>query len=226
VAEAKGRTVIEHQVAVVDRQVTRLRIHAPDPLTAVGTTEALRPFPDLRVMAGPDNGEVADVVVVLADVVDTRTVARIRAAHAVNQRPVVLVATVLDEDAVLTAVEAGVRAILRRQDAQPERLAELVRSASRGEGTVPGDVLGRLLEQVGRFNAQILVPLGRHLNGLSDREVQILRLVSEGYETSEIAERLSYSERTIKGVLHDVTTRLQLRNRTHAVAYALRRGLI
>lgn len=219
------RTMGTRSRSAAEPLVTTVRIDAQDPITAVGTTEALRSFRDLCVVQGPDNGTVADVVLVMADVVDTATVARIRSAHALRERPVVLVATVLDEESVLTAVEAGVRAILRRHDAHPVRLAALIRCARRGEGAVPGDVLGRLLDQVGRFNAE-LVPMGRHLNGLNDREMQILGLVSEGYETAEIAQRLSYSERTIKGVLHDVTTRLQLRNRTHAVAYALRRGLI
>ena len=54
----------------------------------------------------------------------------------------------------------------------------------------------------------------------------MLRLVADGYDTAEIAQQLAYSERTVKNVLHDVTTRLQLRNRSHAVAYALREGLI
>ena len=64
------------------------------------------------------------------------------------------------------------------------------------------------------------------LGQLSSREADVLRLVAEGRDTSEIAEELCYSERTVKNVLHDLTTRLQLRNRTHAVAYALREGLI
>jgi len=54
----------------------------------------------------------------------------------------------------------------------------------------------------------------------------VLRLVSDGHDTSEIATTLCYSERTVKNVLHDVTTRLNLRNRSHAVAYAMREGLI
>ncbi|HWB72974.1 MAG TPA: helix-turn-helix transcriptional regulator [Egibacteraceae bacterium] len=61
---------------------------------------------------------------------------------------------------------------------------------------------------------------------LNRREVEVLRLVAEGLDTAEIANHLSYSERTIKNVIHDATMRLNLRNRTHAVAYALRQGLI
>lgn len=212
--------------AVGDRESITLRIDAGDPLTAVGTAAALAPFPDLQVLSAPENGVVADVVLVVADVVDAAALARIRTAHAVHNRPVVLVATGLDEEGALSAVEAGARAILRRRDAMPERLADLVRSAVRGEGSVPADVLGRLLDQVGQLHAQVLVPLGLRLNGLSERETQVLRLVSEGLETAEIAQRLNYSQRTIKGVLHDVTIRLHLKNRAHAVAYAVRQGLI
>ena len=62
--------------------------------------------------------------------------------------------------------------------------------------------------------------------GLAPREVEVLRLLADGLDTSEIAHQLAYSERTVKNVVHDVTTRLQLRNRSHAVAYALREGLI
>jgi DNA-binding NarL/FixJ family response regulator len=69
-------------------------------------------------------------------------------------------------------------------------------------------------------------PLSRSHSQLSDRETHVLRLVADGKDTHQIARELSYSERTVKNVLHDVTTRLQLRNRSHAVAYALREGLI
>ena len=67
---------------------------------------------------------------------------------------------------------------------------------------------------------------GLTFNGLATREIEVLRLVADGCDTHEIADKLAYSERTVKNVLHDVTTRLQLRNRSHAVAYALRQGLI
>jgi DNA-binding NarL/FixJ family response regulator len=63
-------------------------------------------------------------------------------------------------------------------------------------------------------------------NALTDRERDILRLVAEGHSTREVAIELSYSERTIKAGLQSVTTRLHLRNRTQAVAYAVRNGWI
>jgi DNA-binding NarL/FixJ family response regulator len=83
-----------------------------------------------------------------------------------------------------------------------------------------------LLDYVNNLQASVLSPRGLSLTGLSDRELDVLRLVAEGLETSEIAERLCYSERTVKGVVHEITTRLRLKNRAHAVAYAVRHGLI
>jgi DNA-binding NarL/FixJ family response regulator len=56
--------------------------------------------------------------------------------------------------------------------------------------------------------------------------VAVLKLIAEGHDTAEIAKALSYSERTIKNVLQSAMIRLQVRNRSHAVAYAVREGLI
>lgn len=209
---------------VVDKII--VRVDATDPISAVGATEALRQNGSLQPLTMPDNGVVADVVAVVVESIDDDALRRIREARAVKDRPVILVASTLDEESVLAAVQAGARSILWRREAGAERLAEIVALAVRGEGTVPADVLGRLLEQMGRLQHDVLAPRGMRLNGLTDREIAVLSLVAEGLETSEIARQLSYSERTIKGILHDVTTRLQLKNRTHAVAYAVREGLI
>jgi len=54
----------------------------------------------------------------------------------------------------------------------------------------------------------------------------VLKLLADGLGTNEIASALAYSERTIKNVIHDVTSRLNLRNRSHAVAYAVKAGIV
>jgi DNA-binding NarL/FixJ family response regulator len=61
---------------------------------------------------------------------------------------------------------------------------------------------------------------------LRPREREVLALIAEGLSTREVARRLCWSERTIKNVLQDLTTRLGLRNRTQAVAWAVRNGWI
>jgi DNA-binding CsgD family transcriptional regulator len=57
-------------------------------------------------------------------------------------------------------------------------------------------------------------------------QCDVLRLVADGFDTVQIARTLSYSERTVKNIIQKVLIRLKLRNRPHAVAYALRNGLL
>jgi DNA-binding NarL/FixJ family response regulator len=72
----------------------------------------------------------------------------------------------------------------------------------------------------------VIHPGGLGSNALTDREIKVLKLLADGLDTAEVGRRLFFSERTIKNTIHGVTSRLNLRNRTQAVAYALRQGLI
>jgi DNA-binding NarL/FixJ family response regulator len=200
-------------------------VYATDPVSATGVTGELRQRPEVLVLeeAGFDNAQVA---VVVADEVDAHFVRTVRAIQRDGCQRVVMVVTRLDDASLLSAVEAGACGILRRSEAVADRIVEAVLTAAKGDGSVPPDLLGRLLDQMSRLQRQVLAPRGLSLTGFSGRELDVLRLLSEGWDTAEIAEKLAYSERTVKNVIHDITTRLQLRNRSHAVAYAVRQGLI
>jgi DNA-binding NarL/FixJ family response regulator len=200
-------------------------VYASDPVSAAGVAGELRMRPDVLVVEEPDAGE-ADVAVIVADEVDSVAVRTIRAVQRDGRRRVVMVVTRLDDAGLLAAVEAGACGILRRSEAAVDRVAEAVITAANGDGSVPPDLLGRLLNQMSRLQRQVLAPRGLSLTGFTEREVDVLRLLSEGWDTAEIAGKLSYSERTVKNVIHDITARLQLRNRSHAVAYAVRAGVI
>lgn len=201
----------------------RVRVHASDRLSEAGVTAELGQWPEVRVVAAE---EEADVAVVVADDVNDGALRMLRAAQRGNGDRAVLVATRIDDRGLLDAVEAGACGVVRRSEANGRAIAGAVRVAARGDGTLPSDLLGRLLTQVGKLQRQVLTPNGLSFNGLSEREIAVLRLVAEGLDTGEIAQQLAYSERTIKNVIHDVTSRLNLRNRSQAVAYALREGLI
>ena len=203
----------------------RVHIEASDPVSAMGIGGELRMRADVQVL-DPVDQLLSDVTVLVSDEVDGTTLTRIRSLHRDGCARVVLVVTRLEDAGLLTAVESGACGILRRSEANPERIAEAVLTAARGDGSVPPDLLGRLLSQVSRLQRQVLAPRGLSLNGFTEREVDVLKLLAEGWDTSEIATKLSYSERTVKNVIHDITARLQLRNRAHAVAYALRAGVI
>ena len=201
----------------------RVRVHTSDRLSEAGVTAELKRWPEVRIVGDVDE---ADVAVVIADDIDEDAVRMLRAAQRGDGDRAVLVAARIDDRGLLDAVEAGACGVVRRSEANGQAIVAAVRTAARGDGSLPDDLLGRLLTQVGKLQRQVLTPHGLSFGGLSNREVAVLRLIAEGFDTREIAQQLAYSERTIKNVIHDVTTRLQLRNRSQAVAYALREGLI
>lgn len=199
-------------------------VHASDPISQAGIASQLRARPEILVVEDPDSEEPT-VGIVVADEIDDEA---LRVIKKLQQRACrsVLVLHRVDDSGLLLAVEAGTFALVRRSEATPETLLAAVRSAAAGDATLPPDLLGRLLKRVGQLQRHVLAPRGLDLNGLTRREVMVLKLVAEGLSTREIARQVSYSERTIKNIIHDVNTKLRLRNRSHAVAYATREGLI
>jgi DNA-binding NarL/FixJ family response regulator len=212
-----GSAKVSDKVSVV--------LSAADPISKVGLSAALRVCDSVEIVAeseaGPDS-----VILIATDRLDDAVIRDLRARQARGQVRLVLVTAELADVDLLAAIELGVRAAVLRADATPETLVTSIRTAASGDATLPPNLLGRLLTQVSRLQRDVLAPRGWHVGGLTEREIDILRLVSQGLSTGEIAQQLSYSQRTIKTVLHDVINRFQLRNRTHAVVYAMRAGLI
>lgn len=204
---------------------TTVSVYATDPVSATGVSGELRLRPEVLVVDQNEVGQ-AEVSVVVTEEVDEPAIRTVRSILRGRCQRVVMIVTHLDDARLLTAVEAGVSGILRRFEADADTIVNAVLNAARGEGSVPPDLLGRLLDQMNRLQSQVLAPRGLSLSGFNERELDVLRLLAEGWVTSEIATKLSYSERTVKNVIHEMTTRFQLRNRCHAVAYAVRQGLI
>ena len=204
---------------------TRVRVRATDPVSEAGVASQLRVQHDLEVLSS-DSPVRPDVVVLVADRVDEPTATTIRLTRDAGGPRIVLIVGAVDGVEVLAAVEAGVAAIVRRREATPDRLSTAIRAAATGDGHLPPDLLGRLLQQVGDAQRKLAAPAGLTFGGLTQRELTVLRLIADGYSTSEIATRMAYSERTIKNSIHDLVSRFHLRNRTHAVAFAVRQGLI
>jgi DNA-binding NarL/FixJ family response regulator len=200
-------------------------VHAGDPISRAGLAGQLRPRPEVEIV-GDDEIDRAVVAVVVTDSVGEQTVRTLRELHYAGIAHLVVVAGRIDDVDLVSVVEAGVTGLLMRAEATADRLVSVITAAAAGDGAVPPELLGRLLTQVGRVQRQLLSPRGLTFTGLAEREMDVLRLVADGFDTAEIAEKLSYSQRTVKNVLHDITSRLYLRNRAHAVAYALRQGLI
>jgi DNA-binding NarL/FixJ family response regulator len=200
-------------------------VYAEDPVLKAGITHQLRPRPEVEVVR-PDEETRAAVSLVVVDRVDEQAVRLLRRLRQSSSTRIGLVVGRFDQDALQTTIDCGVTAVIRRAEAHQDRLVSTVRALVKGEAVLPGDLLGTLLDHVGRLQRSVLDPNGPSLSTLTAREADMLRLVSEGFDTAEIAAKTSFSERTVKNVLHEVTTRLQLRNRAHAVGYAMRHGLI
>ncbi|MPZ83066.1 MAG: DNA-binding response regulator [Actinophytocola sp.] len=204
---------------------TQVLARATDPILQNGVQMALRTRAELWLV-DEDADPSRTVALVAADRFDERTASLLKALQGRGFTRIVLVAGELEDAEVLTAVEAGVCAVARRAESTPDVLVRLVTAAAAGEGALPPDLLGRLLNRVSRLQRHVLAPRGLQLAGITNREGEVLRLVASGMSTKEIADKLCYSQRTVKSILHDVTNRFQLKNRAHAVAYALREGLI
>lgn len=116
-----------------------------------------------------------------------------------------------------SSTKASVSAVLVLRALSPTRLLSCVRAVTEGGGDMPPEVLCQMLPESED---------GASRERLTDREFDVLRLIADGDSTRDIARRLSYSERTVKNIVHDLLAKLNCRTRAHAVALATRRGVI
>lgn len=200
-------------------------IAADDPLSRAGIESQLRNERSIRLVDSARE-EVPVAAVVVAETMDGDVVTLLRRLSRDGVSRCVLVATRLDDAGMLLAVEHGVSGVLRRAESTPAALVRTLHSVASGDGALPADLLGRFMDQVGKLQRRVLAPRGLTFSGLTDREIAVLTLLAEGHDTAEVGRRLYYSERTVKNIVHDVTSRFDLRNRTHAVAFAIREGYI
>jgi DNA-binding NarL/FixJ family response regulator len=203
----------------------RVALQATDPLIYAGLASYVRSRPEMSLQRTAEHAE-ANVLIVSVERLTTDAIAMLRRAATEIGAPVVLITNEINETELLTAVECRVVAILPRPAVTADRLAHSVLAAAKGDGVMPPNLVGELLKHIERLQRDVLTPNGLNASGLTPREIDVLRLMADGLDTNEIADELCYSERTIKNVIYGVTHRLKLRNRAHAVAYAMRSGMI
>ncbi|WP_018467636.1 response regulator transcription factor [Calidithermus timidus] len=133
----------------------------------------------------------------------------------------VIMLTMYRQDAyVFEAVKTGARGYLLK-DADAKELLEAIRRVQAGEVLLDAEMAEQIIQD---FKSKHEAMPKSHAE-LSDREVQILKLVAQGYTNLEIASELSLSEKTVRNRLSDIFQKLHLNNRTQAALYALREGL-
>lgn len=197
-------------------------VNATDVVVHCGITKQLEDRVELTIM--PD-AETADVSLLAVDEIDGEAVSLARTLRHTGSR-VVVVASKLDEYDVVAGMAAGAVAFCKRADANADLLVAMIQAASEGVSSFPTHLVVDLFSssQISAVAPTVGHEVVPHV--LTDREIRVLQMAADGFETAEIAQRLSYSERTVKGILHGMTSRLKLKNRTQAVAYALRNGVI
>jgi DNA-binding NarL/FixJ family response regulator len=201
---------------------------AGDPLDRQGVIAHLRACPGITLVP-PDGLDRADVVLVLAGEVSEETfpLARQAAGRVPDrQRRLVLVCDGITDAQLLRVLGWGLVSVLLRDEADYDGIVRALVSAREGRVVMPGEAGGWLQSRLQVVARDVLGPRGLDIAGFYAREVDVFRLLAEGLDTHEIAGRLNYSERTVRNIIHGALTRLKLRNRTHAVAYALRSGVM
>lgn len=123
------------------------------------------------------------------------------------------------EDKVFPAIKAGAMGYLLK-DSEPEELIAAIRKVNRGEPSLHPTVAKMVLEELGQPAKQPLTP-----DPLTEREVDVVRLVAQGLSNRQIAEQLFIGEATVRTHVGNILNKLHLANRVQATLYALREGL-
>lgn len=187
----------------------RVAIHAPAPLIRAGLAGFVAMEPRLREVP-PGRIREADAIVVAVDVADAAVLDLLPSLSDDPRARFLVVVSDRWQADVSTARHRGVRAVVWWDFCSPDVFVRTVRAVAGEDGAKPAARPHRTVDRT----------------ALSSREVAVLRLIAEGRQCEEIATELAYSERTVRYILYGAMKRLRARNRTHAVSYAIRAGLI
>ena len=215
---------------------TKLLIADDEAMVRGGFRMILELEPDMKVVGEAADGlqalELAghvrpDVVVMdirmpqLDGIAATR-----RLLDKLDHPPRVLIVTTFDDDASLyEALRAGAGGFLLK-NAPPEQLVEAVRTLAGGEGLLSIAVTRRVIEEFARHAPPTDVAATAALLELTEREVEVLRLVAHGLSNAEIAAKLVISPGTAKTHVGRILMKLGLRDRVQAVVLAYESGLV
>jgi NarL family two-component system response regulator LiaR len=186
---------------------------------------------DLSVVGEADSGEAAvrlarelapDVVLMDLVMPGMGGVEATRQVKQVSPHSQIIVLTSYHEDEyIFPALRAGALSYVLK-DIGPEELADTVRRAARGESVLHPRVASRVVQEV--RGARNDTP--NLFTDLSDRELEVLRLIADGLSNAEIARKLVISEKTVKGHVSNILGKLHMLDRTQAAVFAWQQGLV
>lgn len=205
--------VDDHQLV---REGVRTFLQRQSDITVVGDAASGQEGLKLAAELVPD---VVLMDLVMPEMDGVETTRRLKQISPSSQ---VIVLTSFDDDQhILPAIRAGALSYLLK-DVSTAMLADAVRKAARGEVVMTSQVAKRVMQEL-RQGGRTPTPLD---SDLSEREVEVLRLIAEGRSNTEISERLVISEHTVKRHVSNILSKLHLADRTQAAVYAWREGMV
>jgi DNA-binding NarL/FixJ family response regulator len=196
-----------------------------------GLSLLLGQYPELDVVGAAADGEAAvrmalelrpDVVLMDLVMPGIDGVDATRQILALNPRSqVVILSAYADDESVFAAINAGAAGYLTK-DSGSEQIRRAIETVHAGGALLDPLVQRRLLDRVRTAHNK---PAAEPPHDLTQREVEVIRLISQGLSNAEIAERLVVSEATVKTHVNNILAKTELRDRAQAVAYAFRYGL-
>jgi NarL family two-component system response regulator LiaR len=132
---------------------------------------------------------------------------------------ILVLTTFAGEDRIFPAIQAGALGY-HLKDSRPEELVQAIRQVHRGESSLHPLIARKVLDELSRPSDRPPTP-----DPLTPRELEVLRLIAQGLENVEIAERLIITEATVRSHVSSITSKLQVASRTQAALYALREGI-
>ena len=206
----------------------RVLIADDHPVVRQGLRGFLETYADITVIAEADNGaqavalaveHVPDVILMDLLMPEMDGVEAIEQVMSSSPATRIIVLTSYTEDEyLLPAMRAGAVGY-QLKDADPEDLVGAIRAAARGQTTLHPSVAARLVRGVDQHGEDSLADL-------SERELDVLRLIARGMSNKEIAKELVISEGTVKSHVSNILSKLHLAHRTQAALYALKRRLV
>jgi DNA-binding NarL/FixJ family response regulator len=206
-------------------------------LVRAGTRQLLERQPDLRVVGEAADGEEAvrlakelkpHLVVMDVRMPKMSGVEATRRIKAEVPEVAVLVLTAHDDDEyVFALLQAGANGYLLKT-AEMDELVKAIRTVAAGQTALDPTVVGKVVAQFtsGRSLPDVLADVKDEYEGLTEREMEILRLVGKGLTNKDIGQQLYISDRTVQAHLSNIFSKLGVGSRTEAVMYAVRRGWI
>lgn len=219
---------------MTERTVTRLVVADDQTVVREGIVMLLGLLPGIEVVgSAADGAEAVRLVAELAPdvaLMDLRmprcdgveATRRIRREHPGTQ--VVVLTTYADDDSLFPALQAGARGYLTK-DADGDEIVRAIDDVLSGEAGLSPKIQRRLLERFTEPTSPRPKSSNEPPDGLTAREVEVLRLIAEGQSNPEIARTLHVSTATVKTHINNLFAKAGLRDRAQAIHYAYRHGL-